>query len=329
MRQCHLQVSEMLRRLALSFLQSKGQQQHQHLKVIGQLNSDLQLQSSQLGNQLSTAYDYFSAWKVRKSSSPPPTTITTGRSNLELALNSLERHLSATSLLIESGDNINDLRVQLSHEFKSIATCWELVELELDKSKAPPAQPTALATSILQPSSIPIKGDAAAEKCSTPLYGAWEPQVEDLEILEADLMQEKSIHHAAAAGLIDDDDDLFGASRETREERLARKRLMAAQSKLLYSELQVVLQSKAAEWKEREDKVMQRLGISAAQSPPPIPTPRPVQVEPPIAMNKFIPFNLQSSLAAQVRALASQRETNEDVIGDDDDSSSSSSNRGE
>ena len=35
---------------------------------------------------------------------------------------------------------------------------------------------------------------------------------------------------------------------------------MASQAKRLYSELQLVLRSKADEWKEREAKVMQRLG---------------------------------------------------------------------
>jgi len=319
MRQCHLQLSEMLRRLALAFLVPVGDE---HLNIIRQLNVQMQSQSSELAQRVTTAYDYFTAWKVRETSSSteaaPP--LTHGGS-LELALHSLEGHLMAVNLLMEQsrkGDSIiiNDLRVQLSHEFKSIATCWELVELELDKSKGPltaaPSQPF-----------IPLSSRRVEKDDPVPLYGAWEPQVEDLEILEADLMHEPSID-----GDGDMDDDLF-ALRETREERLARKRLMAAQSKLLYSELQVVLQSKAAEWKEREDKVMQRLGITRQTSttpPPPAVTSEPLAAmtyTEPVGM-KFIPFNLQSSLAAQVRALASQRTVGqqEDVIGDDSSSSS-------
>ena len=319
MRQCHLQLSEMLRRLALAFLVPVGDE---HLNIIRQLNVQMQSQSSELGQRITTAYDYFTAWKVRETSSStaaaPPLT---HDGSLELALHSLDGHLMAVNLLMEQSRKedsiiINDLRVQLSHELKSIATCWELVELELDKSKGP------LAAAPSRPF-IPLSSRTVEKNDPVPLYGAWKPQVEDLEILEADLMHEPSI------GDGDMDDDLF-ALRETREERLARKRLMAAQSKLLYSELQVVLQSKAAEWKEREDKVMQRLGIT--------PPPPPVTSEPLAAMTytepvgvKFIPFNLQSSLAAQVRALASQRTVGqqEDVIGDDSSSSDGESSEGQ
>lgn len=324
MRQCHLQISEMLRRLALCFLLPVSPNHHVRLMV--EMSRDLPRWSGELGARLQTAYDYFAAWKV--SDEPTCRSALSPSSGLNLALHSLERHLRATALIIESARDSNwepmqSLRVQLSHECQAVSTCWELVELELEKLAGPkatePEEPAA------GPSVRPVL-PAGRDQEAQPLYGAWEPDVEDLEILEADLANEP-----ARMSHYDDDDDLL--LRETREERLARKKELAAQSKRLYSELQVVLQSKAAEWREREAKVMQRLGRpmepeEEADPPPDIPVEQPPPPPAPPAKFESIPsstFSLQASLAAQVRAMASQRTVqHEDVIGDDDDEDSSS-----
>lgn len=364
MRECHLQISEMLRRLALCFLMPTGLH---HVAMISEINRELPLWIYPLKERLQTAYDYFAAWKVSDSgeegnaTTSPPESVRTTPTTVELALQSLERHLRATALILESnrGPPLVPLtaatRTQLSHECRAVSTCWELVELELNKLSGPKqaVSPTETSTETVRaPVFRPDENEGVQ-----PLYGAWEPDLEDLEILEADIEKER------AQMCEDDYDDML--LRETREERLARKREMAAQSKRLYSELQVVLRSKAAEWAEREAKVMERLGSPAQPVPPELGGPK-EQVEsdsPDVESEKDVTedpserkdtlpleqnepenpslkfdvksmsssFTLQASLAAQVRALASQRTArHEDVIGDeysDDDDADSATSR--
>jgi hypothetical protein len=234
------------------------------------------------------------------------------------------------------------MRIQLSHECKAIVTCWELVEMEMQKLSNP-------SSSLMTPRPVQVQPNRSVETGEIlPLYGAWEPDVQDLEILEADLRYTDVNCQDAT----DDDDDLLLLKRETREERLARKRELAAQSKRLYSELQVVLKSKAAEWKEREARVMERLGRTAEVEEEPSDVPEqqedndrpqgPDEANQPDGLaigctiasdestrfdtSRIVPcstFGVQASLAAQVRALASQRGAlqNEDMIGDSDSSS--------
>lgn len=335
MKQCHVQLSEMLRRLALSFLVPTSQR---HIELLVELDQELSVRIRPLIHRLQMAHDYYTAWKVSDPSDILCTAVVSNDGDrpkgLDLALHSLERHLRATGLIIDSvrgTELVVGKRIQLSHECKAILTCWELVEMEMEKLSKPATQEAIRSSSIVVEPSRRSDVDEML-----PLYGAWQPDVEDLEILEADLRQvDLSCYNPED----DDDDDLLNLKRETREERLARKRELAAQSKRLYSELQVVLKSKAAEWKEREARVMERLG-------------RPVETEEPIVMTdsqpedndgsqperwigtdsairfdtKIVPssmFGLQASLAAQVRALASQRTVqNEDVIGDSDDAES-------
>ena len=75
-----------------------------------------------------------------------------------------------------------------------------------------------------------------------PLYGLWDAHIQD-EILEADL------HNELVELTREEEEPLIWQTREQRRE-------MASQAKRLYSELQLVLKSKAAEWKEREAKVV-------------------------------------------------------------------------
>lgn len=359
MRQCHVQLSEMLRRLALSFLVSTDQR---HFQLIDELSRALPCRIAPLTHRLRMAYDYYTAWKVSDTSDILCTPdIVSSENNderpkgLDLALHSLERHLRATALIIDSlrgTDLLPGMRIQLSHECKAVATCWELVEMELQKLSNPSlmAPPPTRAVQV-QPNRPVETGEVL------PLYGAWEPDVQDLEILEADL-RFSDVNRQDAT---DDDDDLLLLKRETREERLARKRELAAQSKRMYSELQVVLKSKAAEWKEREARVMERLGKTAEveEDPPDVPEQQEEEMIPPshqedndrlqgpdeanqlaglaigcpasdastrFDTSRIVPcstFGVQASLAAQVRALASQRGAlqNEDMIGDSDSSS--------
>ena len=339
----------MLRRLTLSFLVPADQR---HFQLVTELSQDLPSRITPLTHRLRMAYDYYTAWKVGDPSgwSDIVNDEDDRPKGLDLALHSLERHLRATALIIDSvrgKDLLQGARIQLSHECKAVATCWELVEMEMEKLSNPSASTAPVQWPIVEPNR-PVQSDGD----TLPLYGAWEPDVQDLEILEADLRladwaNEKQV----------DDDDLLLLKRETREERLARKRELAAQSKRLYSELQVVLKSKAAEWKEREARVMERLGRPAMDVPdetsagsdydnkeedkdlcrgPEEGKDDREQKERLIGSDagirfdtKIVPsstFGVQASLAAQVRALASQRAVqNEDVIGDSDDAESSTS----
>lgn len=366
MRQCHLQLSEMLRRLALSFLIPTGQR---HFQLIDELSRDLPARIITLTHRLRMAYDYYTAWKVSDTSEflcSSTDVVSNGQNNderpkgLDLALHSLERHLRATALIIDSlrgtADLLPGMRIQLSHECKAVVTCWELVEMEMLKLSNPSS------SSSLTAPPRPVQPNRPVETGEIlPLYGAWEPDVQDLEILEADL-RFSDVNDGQNA--TDDDDDLLLLKRETREERLARKRELAAQSKRLYSELQVVLQSKAAEWKEREARVMERLGrtTETEDEPPDVPEQQEECIPPlykeeeedndrlqgsdeanqPNGLaigrcgsasdasirfdtSRIVPcstFGVQASLAAQVRALASQRGAlqNEDLIGDSDSS---------
>lgn len=332
MRECQLQISEMLRRLALCFLLPAGSK---HFQLVEQINREIPDWVSKLGHRLQTTYNYFTAWKVNDYVGIEDQVPSTrkGASNLELALHSLERHLKATALIVEAVREPGEIlpassaRVQLNHECRAISTCWELVELELEKMSSPKPQ-TEIQHQPMERTFPRTENPQSVQ----PLYGAWEPDVQDLEILEADL---ENIPSEMTAAEDDYDDLLF---RETREERLARKREMAAQSKRLYSELQVVLRSKAVEWAEREAKVMERMGRTVDPTPsekPEVPLEEEVgeeeEKEPqkvplrfdvaPSASN----FTLQASLAAQVRALASQRTVqHEDMIGDDSEEDLSS-----
>lgn len=365
MRQCHLQLSEMLRRLVLSFLVPYSQR---HYDVIAELSRNLPGRITPLTHRLRMAYDYYTAWKVSDPSDIPCCTdvvsdgIADRPKGLDLALHSLERHLRATALLIDSvreTELVPGMRTQLGHECKAVATCWELVEMELDKLSNPSSSSTDSAVP-KRPTVEPNRSAGDAE--ALPLYGAWEPDVQDLEILEADLAKWDAIQK----DVVDvDDDDMLLLRRETREERLARKRELAAQSKRLYSELQVVLKSKAAEWKEREARVMERLGKPVEpEEDDPVTTSvangdeedndrtlekkkkkilevddeeekqqekeeedeeanHPERLSMRFDATRIVPsstFGIQASLAAQVRALASQRAVqNEDVIGSDSD----------
>lgn len=340
MKQCHLQLSEMLRRLALSFLVPTSPR---HIELIVELGQELAARITPLTHRLRMAYDYYTAWKVSDPSDIPCTAVVSNDGDqpkgLDLAVHSLERHLRATALIIDSvrgTGHVVGKRIQLSHECKAIVTCWELVEMEMEKLSKPRTQEQATQSSpaVVEPSR---RSDVDE---MLPLYGAWEPDVEDLEILEADLgLSDSSCPNTQDYD--DDDDDLLMLKRETREERLARKRELAAQSKRLYSELQVVLKSKAAEWKEREARVMERLGRPVETTDEPIvvtdsePEDNDGRQEPERWIGtdsairfdtKIVPssmFGVQASLAAQVRALASQRTVqNEDVIGDSDDAES-------
>lgn len=345
----------MLRRLVLCFLVPKHQQ---HIDLLSAINDNLPRRIQPLNERLQTAYKYFASWRVsHHSNCHSASTATADEANvrstsLDLALNSLDRHLRATALLIDSiraEENKSGLRTQLSHECKAIGTCWELVEVEFIKASSP--APTASEPRQEVAGPVVRKTEPAEKAEAHPLYGPWEPDVQDLEILEADLENEPEgrLRH----GDCDDDDDLF-LMRETREERLARKREMAAQSRRLYSELQVVLKSKADEWKEREARVLERLGRpieqevaieKAPEETSPGASPEeasghqraveqddaPVPIEQPArAVPKFdvtsVPasnFSIQASLAAQVRALATQRTVQyEDLIGDSDDAES-------
>jgi hypothetical protein len=118
-----------------------------------------------------------------------------------------------------------------------------LIDFEVKKSvESPPA------TGIRRGHSERIEAiQIPDDKEILPLYGAWEPNIQD-EILEADLLLE----HAVQDNSGDDDFDW----NVSREEMLVHRKEKAARSKRLYSELQVVLRSKADEWKERQAKVM-------------------------------------------------------------------------
>lgn len=346
----------MLRRLALCFLLPNHKQ---HVALINELNETLPNRIQPLNHRLQVAYKYFAAWKVSDHSGSHSSHSATSdganvrSANLDLALHSLDRHLRATALLIDSiraEENKASLRNQLSHECKAVATCWELVEMEFIKSTGP-RQTSSQSAQETAP--LARRNEPADHGDAVPLCGPWEPDVEDLEILEADLENEPYERLARS----DDDDDLF-MLRETRQERLARKREMAAQSRRLYSELQVVLKSKAQEWKEREARVMERLGkpieqeVAIEEEPrDALRTPHAEEASPtgkddandarspmPIEQRarvdaKFdttgVPasnFSVQASLAAQVRALASQRTVqHEDLIGDSDDAESTDS----
>ncbi|XP_057366332.1 vezatin-like [Daphnia carinata] len=359
MRRCHLQLSEMLRRLALCFLVPTGQR---HFQLIDELCRDLPGRITPLTHRLRMAYDYYTAWKVSDASDILCSSDIVSSSNnderprgLDLALHSLERHLRATALIIDSvrgTELLPGMRIQLSHECRAIATCWELVEMEMHKLSNPSPSISAPVRKVHFEPDQSIQADGGG---ILPLYGAWEPDVQDMEILEADLRF--SDINCQDVTAVDDDEDLLLLKRETREERLARKRELAAQSKRLYSELQVVLKSKAAEWKEREARVMERLGRASVvepdvpeqqedkekeelSSPDKIedndrPELRSDQTNHPMIectasdastrfdSSRIVPcstFGVQASLAAQVRALASQRGAvhNEDVIGDSD-----------
>lgn len=362
MRRCHPQLSEMLRRLALCFLVPTGQR---HFQLIDELCGDLPGRIAPLTHRLRMAFDYYTAWKVSDTSDILCSSDIVSSSNnderpkgLDLALHSLERHLRATALIIDSlrgTDLLPGMRIQLSHECRAIATCWELVEMEMHKLSNASSSDSAPVRKVRVEPDPSVQVDDGG---ILPLYGAWEPDVQDMEILEADLrFSDISCQDATEA---DDDEDLLLLKRETREERLARKRELAAQSKRLYSELQVVLKSKAAEWKEREARVMDRLGRErSVVEQPDVPEQQddkqkeelssPVRKEdndrPELGSDqtnhgmvigctasdastrfdssRIVPcstFGVQASLAAQVRALASQRGAaqNEDVIGDSD-----------
>ncbi|KAI9557723.1 hypothetical protein GHT06_017552 [Daphnia sinensis] len=359
MRRCHPQLSEMLRRLALCFLVPTGQR---HFQLIDELCRDLPGRIAPLTHRLRMAYDYYTAWKVSDTSDILCSSDIVSSSNnderpkgLDLALHSLERHLRATALIIDSlrgSDLLPGMRIQLSHECRAIATCWELVEMEMHKLSNPSSSVSAPVRKVHVEPDLSVQVDGSG---ILPLYGAWEPDVQDMEILEADLrFSDMSCQDVTD---VDDDEDLLLLKRETREERLARKRELAAQSKRLYSELQVVLKTKAAEWKEREARVMERLGKACVVEPDvpeqeedkekeELSSPaknedndqpelgsdqtnhQPIECTESDAPTRFdssriVPcstFGVQASLAAQVRALASQRGAvhNEDVIGDSD-----------
>ena len=292
-----------------------------------------------LTERVQMAFAYYSAWKVNAAEAASVEFIES--KGMDIALNSLERHLQATALIISelrAMESLANGRAQLSHECKAIFTCWEWVESELQKMTEPQA-----AAKSADACPVPAEGEVVGRIESNgeplPLYGTWEPQIED-EILEADLEHE-------LVELADESHD-DGLIYETREQRLARKKMMVAQSKRLYSELQQVLQAKAAEWKERETRVMKRLGKTVPTDPPSTEMkddpryqsddfpllgknnkhrPLPAQVAKfNLAPHLQSNFNVQASLAFQVRALASQRvRQHEDVIGESDETESSDS----
>ena len=239
MRHCNRQLSEMLRRLALCFMDASHY--GQTAALVARFNQVMVGRFTKLVGETRNAYDYYAAWKVNdRESSRSDCTPDTG---FQVALHSLQRHLKAAALISQEfadDDRQRDsCRLKLKHECQAIATCCELIEAELLKcgefpadSPSPPVRPMQR---------IATDCDAAAdEKKALPLYGDWQPAIED-EILEADLQHEL----VDSISAVDDDVDV----RESREERLARKQERAAQSKRLYNELQVVLKSKADEWK--------------------------------------------------------------------------------
>ena len=332
MRQCHQQTSEMLRRLALSFLVPVD---CHHIELVDEMTLHLSTKILPLIGRLRTAFLYYTSWKVSDSPEPPTVSSQDRPNGVDLALHSLERHLKAMALIIESvrgKDLLPEIQIQLNHECRNVATCWELVQIAMDKRSNPIVES-------IRPPIQAIHRPALDSADIQPLYGAWQPDVEDMEILEADLrlVEDEAITEG------NDDVDLLALKRESREERLARQRDLAAQSKRLYCELQLVLKSKAAEWKEREAKVMQRLGLS--HEPPtadghqedndqeeddtttgtnqPDPAgPSVIRFDASVVVSSST-FGIQASLAAQVRAMASQRVQNEDLIGDSDDSDDS------
>lgn len=92
----------------------------------------------------------------------------------------------------------------MGHVCQAISTCYELIDFEVKKSvESPPA------TEIRRGHSERIETiQLPDDKEILPLYGAWEPNIQD-EILEADLLLE----HAVQDNSGDDDFD-WNVSRE-------------------------------------------------------------------------------------------------------------------
>ena len=317
----------MLRRLALSFLNPTADQLSSLRLLIDTFSREMSSHVSTLTCKMKSAYEYYTAWKVIDKEMPSSDVFRERSAGLEVALHSLERHLRAAALVIEEfkADQLVGLS-KLGHECQAISTCYELIYFEVKKSvESPPFTEIRLGHSErIETIQLPD------EKEILPLYGAWEPNIQD-EILEADLQLE----HAVQDNSGDDDFDW----NVSREEMLVRRKERAAQSKRLYSELQVVLRSKADEWKEREAKVMERLGkkIEEAAEVADISTPEAVAEDPAVPalpLKKFdveraavclsvSNFSAQAALAAQVRALAAQRtlQREDDIFADSSDSS--------
>jgi len=341
LRKCNLQVSEMLRRLALCFLVPLDQ--HRSCPVTT-FNNDMSQHIKGLSQSLQLSFDYYSSWKVIDKEEKTCQKADKSQ-GLEIALHCLERHLRASALIVNNPlrqvDSL-DWQIQLKHECQAIATCWDLFEAEQKKLATPhPAKITNSTQQVIGKAA----GTVASEGEPLPLYGEWVPPHIQDEILEADLANELAVE------LSDDQDEPLVW--ETRQQRLARKKEMASQAKRLYSELQLVLRSKADEWKEREAKVMQRLGKTvpiqqeAEQNPSTMSEATEMKTvaadgeasdmdslncsvtQETVSLDtaKFVTstpypsnFSVQASLASQVRLLASQRILqHEDIIGDSDD----------